>query len=341
MAAIQRRTIPASQPRRPCTMLRCATNCAPPKGLLLHHRKGPFALRLQMNHLARLGKHQIAVLGELLEVLRAEHLRLPQFHGATPIEQLPFLGAEPFQSITGQRVGRFRRQHAGEQRQRQARAAYGRPAPSSRPRVLLADQPPVVDLLGIEEDIVQREGAQLEGILLCANPLRFGRRALRAAVRFAKKYGQCRHGFCVPLLAQPHRFISNARSLALRDAGLRATSWSSGWSGCLVRTNASPSVPNARNFCFTFRSSMDMKAITTIRPPGLSRSGPISSKRSNSPCSSFTAIRRAMKVLVAGCKRPVLGTARSTTSARCRVLRRARARTIALATFRALLSSPS
>ena len=52
-------------------------------------------------------------------------------------------------------------------------------------------------------------------------------------------------------------------------------------------------------------------------------------------------MRRAMKVLVAGCRCPVLGTARDTTSARCSVLRMGRARTIALATFRALLSSPS
>ena len=92
---------------------------------------------------------------------------------------------------------------------------------------------------------------------------------------------------------------------------------------------------------FTFRSSMLMKLITTIRPPLFRSSGPVRSKRSSSPASSLTAIRSAMKVLVAGCRRPVLGTARNTTSARWSVLRMGRARTIALATFRALLSSPS
>ena len=84
-----------------------------------------------------------------------------------------------------------------------------------------------------------------------------------------------------------------------------------------------------------------MKLITTMRPPSRSSSGPDAQQRSNSSGSSLTAMRKAMKVLVAGCRRPVLGTARSTTSARCSVLRMGRARTIALATFRALLSSPS
>ena len=95
---------------------------------------------------------------------------------------------------------------------------------------------------------------------------------------------------------------------------------------------AVPFSASSRNLSLTFRSSMDMKLITTIRPPLFNNPGPIRSNRSNSSGSSFTAIRSAMKVLVAGCKRPVLGTARNTTSARCSVLRMGRARTIALAT---------
>ena len=68
---------------------------------------------------------------------------------------------------------------------------------------------------------------------------------------------------------------------------------------------------------------------------------PIDNSWSNSPCSSFTAIRNAMNVCVAGCSLLVRGTASSITRAKRSVVWIGRARTIALLIFRDLLSSPN
>ena len=254
-----------------------------------------------------------------VQPLGAEQLRLLQFQSAPLIRPVsaPLRAAIP--ACIPQRVlatlGARRRRGTPAQ----GSHADHRPAGSARSRIGFADQSRVVHLLGTEVDVFKRQGAQLEGIRARARPA-------------TAPSGSCTG---VP----PGRFVSRREILvwspwfanSLRSSSPRAVwrcakvgsaliSSSLGCSGCLVSISARPSRPNALNRSFTFRSSLDMKLITTIRPPLFSKSGPISSNRSNSPGSSLTAIRKAMNVFVAGCKRPVLGTARDTTSARCSVL---------------------
>jgi len=84
-----------------------------------------------------------------------------------------------------------------------------------------------------------------------------------------------------------------------------------------------------------------MKETATIRPPLPTKSGATVNKLSSWPGSSFTAIRKAINVCVAGCSLVVRGTASSITRAKRPVVEIGRARTIALAIFRDLLSSPN
>src|ERR1022692_1870143 len=260
-------------------------------------------------------------------------------------QQAPLFDAQGFQLVAGDGGGHRRRTSAGQQDGDQTGGADGAPAGAPGLRVCLTDEARIVNLFLMDEEVLVRQRTQLEGIAHGADPVASGvgaPRGFRRGVVLFEKCWQRRHGVFAYLRApRGAQIISSARSLALRDAGLDALSSSVGCNGCLVRIVTRPECPSALNFSLTARSSLDMKLITTIRPPLFSNSGPISSSRSNSLGSSLTAIRSAMNVFVAGCKRPVLGTARSTTSARCSVLRKGRARTIALAIFRALLSSPS
>ena len=84
----------------------------------------------------------------------------------------------------------------------------------------------------------------------------------------------------------------------------------------------------ARNFSFTIRSSSEWKEIAAARPPGASTAGSASSHAARAPSSSFTAMRSAWKVRVAGgscAARPCAGSRprRPRRARRCRAARRA------------------
>src|ERR1019366_1704524 len=318
----------------------------PPDPLLCHGNRA-LGFAFQVEDLSRGRSHQIVLLGELVQTRGAEQLGFLEFQAAVLFQQAPLFDAQCFQFVAGDGSGDGRRKGAGDQDGEHTGGADGVPAGSLRLRVGLANEARIVDALVIEEEVLVRQGTQLEGVAHRAHPVGPDRgvripRDSRVGFVLLEKCWQRRHGL-LAYLRTPRgaQVISSARSLALRDAGLDALSSSVGCNGCLVRILTRPECPSALNFSFTARSSLDMKLIATIRPPLFSNSGPVSSNRPNSSGSSLTAMRSAMNVLVAGCKRPVLGTARSTTSARCSVLRKGRARTIALAIFRALLSSPN
>src|SRR4051812_47977222 len=106
--------------------------------------------------------------------------------------------------------------------------------------------------------------------------------------------------------------ISAARSLALRDRGLRAISASSGTTGRFVRIRRPKlSCCSARSVCFTIRSSREWNAITAIRPPPASRRATSPRNTSRPSSSRFTQMRTAWNVRVAGSIRmyPFRGTA--------------------------------
>src|SRR5262245_7967819 len=63
-----------------------------------------------------------------------------------------------------------------------------------------------------------------------------------------------------------HQLLSHARSFALRARGLRCTSSSDAVTIFFVSTR--PGTADARNFCFTIRSSSEWNAITTTRQQG-------------------------------------------------------------------------
>jgi len=62
-----------------------------------------------------------------------------------------------------------------------------------------------------------------------------------------------------------HQFFSHARNFALRARGLLRTSSSVAVTTFFVRMR--PESVDARNFCFTIRSSSEWNEITTTRPP--------------------------------------------------------------------------
>src|SRR3990170_4977431 len=154
---------------------------------------------------------------------------------------------------------------------------------------------------------------------------------------------------------------SATRSLALRARGLAAASPRDGRIGFGVRSRntagagtcagqgtvvltARPASP--RSVCLTMRSSSEWKEITATRPPTLSARTTSGNPALSSPSSSFTAMRNAWKVRVAGWMRewPAAGVRRdaaATISASSRVDRIGRARTMARAMLRLLRSSPN
>src|SRR5258706_12691347 len=293
---------------------------------------------IEMNHLPGLWIDQPPRAGQPLETRRAEQRGFGHFHRASFVNEPLTLLLESLQLIAGESSPDARGQRAGQQNGKQGESADGRPALPGGSRVFFFQKPGIVDPLAEEIDIFIGQGAQAVGVRGPGDspPRRHrGLLAIDHRIVFPEVCCQRCHGSSVP-----RYFISTARSLALRDGGLSKTSLSEGVTGCLVSTSARPSRPRLRNFSLTFLSSRDMKEIITILPPGMTSPGAISTRLSSSRGSSLTTMRSAMNVRVAGCRRPVRGTARSTTPARCSVLRMGRARTIALAIFRALPSSP-
>ena len=150
------------------------------------------------------------------------------------------------------------------------------------------------------------------------------------------------------LLLALRRRAERARGLGSSADGTTGR-WTSKWTGPTGFPQASRGavLPLARpRNRLTIRSSREWKVMMAIRPPGARRSIATGSMRSTSPSSSFTAIRRAWNVRVAGWirnRRAFSPAARSTMPARSRVRsigRTALRRTIARAIDPASRSSP-
>src|SRR5258705_2931960 len=164
-----------------------------------------------------------------------------------------------------------------------------------------------------------------------------------------------------PLLAGFSPSFSATRRRAERARGFLAISSADGSTGLRVRSlkvaarssarggawrdGAGTRPARARTNCLTARSSSEWKETTASRPPGASTCSAAAKPRSSSPSSSFTAMRSAWKVRVAGSlsSLPCGPTARRTISASSPVVSMGfcrRASTMARATRRLFRSSP-
>src|SRR5258708_19502639 len=155
--------------------------------------------------------------------------------------------------------------------------------------------------------------------------------------------------------------FSATRRRAERARGFAAISAADGTTGLRVRSRKAAGWPSARGGAWrdgpgvrparartnslTARSSSEWNDTTATRPPGASTCSAAASPRSSSPSSSFTAMRSAWKVRVAGSlsSLPFGPTARRTMSASSPVVSMRlclRASTMARATRRLRRSSP-
>src|SRR3989344_1728410 len=99
-------------------------------------------------------------------------------------------------------------------------------------------------------------------------------------------------------------FFSITRSFALRARGFDSSSDILGTIGFLVIRVPSPALSHPTNSYFTILYSIEWNVITNSLPPGQSMFHALSKPSFNAPSSSFTAMRSAWKVLVAGCSLP-------------------------------------
>src|SRR3989344_477724 len=105
-------------------------------------------------------------------------------------------------------------------------------------------------------------------------------------------------------------------NFALLALGLETNSSWSGIIGFLFTSFPSPAFALSRKKFLTILSSSEWKEMTANRPSGLSNLNPFSRPSSRAESSSFTAMRKAWKVFVAGwiLSRKVLGRTESTRS---------------------------
>jgi hypothetical protein len=94
--------------------------------------------------------------------------------------------------------------------------------------------------------------------------------------------------------------FSAALNFADLDLGFRSDSSSLATTGFFVNTSRLPSLCASRKLSFTRRSSSEWKLIITTLPPGFSNDPALRSSVWISPNSSFTRIRSAWNVRVAG-----------------------------------------
>src|SRR5205814_2919389 len=112
-----------------------------------------------------------------------------------------------------------------------------------------------------------------------------------------------------------HESLSTARNRALRDRGFSDASLADAFTALRVRSRNAAVRPQPHtgrsggqmhpvasraNDCFTIRSSREWKAIAAARPPRETIRGRAARKSESAPSSSFTAMRSAWKVRVAG-----------------------------------------
>src|SRR5436853_586489 len=104
MAAPQNSTIPASQVRRRSTM-------STPWGCLaglFHHGDRAFGAAIQPVNLVGRWRRQMVLLGEHLQTFGADEPGLLEFERTAFVHQLALLGAQGFELVTGERIGKAR-----------------------------------------------------------------------------------------------------------------------------------------------------------------------------------------------------------------------------------------
>jgi len=180
-----------------------------------------------MHHLARLRRHQVLLLGHLLETVRAQQLGFLQLQRAALVEQPPLLALERFQLVSFQTPGQGRNQRAVSSTSRTLAAPTAlQQAP--RPRGSAARTSRELSIF-FEKKSTSSSGNARSRSEFFPDARPTTRRSMRLRPR-SPSY--LRMPAWSPWWWFPLSMISMARSLALREAAFSAVSKSPGTSGC-------------------------------------------------------------------------------------------------------------